>query len=123
MNDYLYGNVVSFGDDGDLIIFNIDDIKRLFYIRNVPKGETRGGHAHKECVQYISCILGSFKLELTFKKGETKTFILNSPDVIVKVDPKIWVNMSDFASGTVALVMATHNYDPNDYIYDINEIF
>ena len=122
MSEYLEGSVYEDSENGNITIFNIQNIKRMFYICNVPKGESRGGHAHKQCIQYISCPIGSVKLELTMKNGITRKFILNSPDITVKVNPMTWVDMSDFASGTVALVMATHHYDADDYIYEMNKI-
>ena len=122
MSELIEGNVFAFGPDGILTVFEIQDIKRFFFIRDVPYGERRGGHAHKECIQYISCPIGSFKLELTLEGGKKQEYFLNNSNRIIKINPKTWVDMLDFASGTIVVVAATHHYDPDDYMYNIDSI-
>lgn len=100
------------------------DIKRTYYLYDVPGGESRGGHAHKELSQLIIAASGSFTV--TLDDGNVKrTFVLNRPYQGLYVVPGIWRTLDDFSSGAVCLVLASHIYDENDYIrdYDIFLIY
>lgn len=96
------------------------DIKRTYYLYDVPGGESRGGHAHKELYQLIVAASGSFTV--TLDDGSVKrTFLLNRPYQALLVVPGIWRELDDFSSGSVCLVLASHLYDEADYIRDYDE--
>lgn len=93
------------------------DVKRTYYLYDVPGGESRGGHAHKELSQLIIAASGSFTV--TLDDGNVKrTFVLNRPYQGLYVVPGIWRTLDDFSSGAVCLVLASHGYDEVDYIRD-----
>ena len=90
-------------------------VKRLFYIYDIPGGEERGGHAHKECHQFIVAAGGSFEVELD--DGKTKrTIVLNRPYYGLHIPPGIWAAEKGFSSGAVCLVLASEQYNESDYI-------
>ena len=96
------------------------DIKRTYYLYDVPGGESRGGHAHKELRQLIIAASGSFTV--TLDDGNVKrTFLLNRPYQGLYVVPGIWRTLDDFSSGSVCLVLASHKYDEADYIRNYKE--
>lgn len=90
------------------------DIKRVYYLYDVPGGAERGGHAHKNLRQLIIALSGSFDVLLDdgFNK---KTFHLNRPSVALYVCPMIWRELNNFSSGSVCLVLASEPYDESDY--------
>lgn len=93
------------------------DVKRAYYLYDVPGGESRGGHAHKNLYQLIVAASGSFSV--TLDDGNVKrTFTLNRPYQGLLVVPGIWRTLDDFSSGSVCLVLASEKYDPEDYIRD-----
>lgn len=96
------------------------DVKRTYYLYDVPGGESRGGHAHKELSQLIVAASGSFNV--TLDDGNVKrSFMLNRPYQALLVIPGIWRELDDFSSGSVCLVLASHVYDEQDYIRDYSE--
>lgn len=98
------------------------DIKRAYYLYDVPGGESRGGHAHRELRQLIVAASGSFNV--TLDDGKVKrTIFLNRPYQALLVVPGIWRELDDFSSGSVCLVLASHIYDEHDYIRDYTEFF
>lgn len=95
-------------------------IKRIYYLYDVPGGETRGGHAHKNLYQLIIAASGSFTV--TLDDGNVKrTFMLNRPYQGLLVKPGIWRTLDDFSSGSVCLVLASEVYDEADYIRTYDE--
>ena len=95
-------------------------IKRVFYIYDIPGGEDRGAHAHKECHQFLIAVSGSFEIELN--DGKTKrTIMLNRPYYGLHIPPGIWAAEKGFSSGAICLVLTSHRYDAGDYIRDYNE--
>ena len=91
------------------------DIKRIFYIYDIPAGEDRGAHAHKECHQFLIAASGSF--EVLLDDGKTKRIMqLNRPYYGLHILPGIWASELNFSSGSICLVMTSHIYDENDYI-------
>ena len=95
------------------------DVKRVYYLYDVPGGECRGSHAHRELSQLIIAASGSFRV--TLDDGKIKrSFILNRPYQGLYVKPGIWRELEDFSSGAVCLVLASHGYDEGDYIRDYN---
>lgn len=96
------------------------DVKRVFYLYDVPGGEKRGGHAHREQLQLIVAAGGSFTV--TLDDGTVKrSFLLNRPYQGLYIVPGIWSELEDFSSGSVCLVLASHPYDEADYIRDYDD--
>ncbi len=90
-------------------------IKRVYYLHDVPSGAYRGGHAHKECKELLIAVSGSF--EVVLDNGNTKERImLNKPNQGLLIDVNIWRELENFSSGAVCLVLASHEYDEDDYI-------
>jgi len=95
-------------------------VKRTYFLYDVPGGESRGGHAHRKLRQLIVAASGSFSV--TLDDGKVKrTFNLNRPYQGLLVVPGIWRTLDDFSSGSVCLVLASEQYDANDYIRDYND--
>jgi hypothetical protein len=96
------------------------DIKRVFYIYDIPGGEDRGAHAHRECHQFLIAASGSFEIEM--HDGKTKrTVMLKRPNFGLHIPPGIWAAEKGFSSGAICLVLASHKYNENDYIRNYNE--
>ena len=96
------------------------EVKRVYYLYDVPGGESRGAHAHKELSQLIIAASGSFTV--TLDDGNVKrTFLLNRQYQGLYVKTGIWRDLDDFSSGSVCLVLASHPYDEKDYIRDYEE--
>ena len=109
------GNI-SVIENGKTIPFNV---KRVYYLYDVPGGESRRGHSHKELHQFIVAASGSF--DVTLDDGVLKrTFTINRPYHGLLVVPGIWRELDNFSSGSVCLVLASKEYDENDYIRDYN---
>jgi hypothetical protein len=96
------------------------DVRRIYYLYDIPGGEGRGGHAHKELYQLIVAASGSFNVLLD--DGQNKKIVtLNRPDYGLMVVPGIWRELFEFSSGAICLVLASHKYDQDDYIRDYTE--
>ena len=95
-------------------------IKRIFYIYDIPGGKDRGAHAHKECHQFIIAASGSFEIELNDGLNK-RTITLNRPYYGLHIPPGIWAAEKGFSSGAVCLVLASHKYDENDYLREYSE--
>ena len=93
------------------------DVKRIYYLYDIPAGEDRGGHAHKELRQLIVAASGSFDVLLD-DGANKKVVTLNRPDYGLLVVPGIWRELMEFSSGAVCLVLASHVYNAGDYIRD-----
>ncbi|MGE8377011.1 MAG: sugar 3,4-ketoisomerase [Sphingobacterium sp.] len=91
------------------------DIKRVYYLYDVPYGSERGGHAHYELEQYVVAACGSFSFILNDGKN-TREIFLNSPQKALHIKPGIWREMKDFSSGSICLVLASHHYSEKDYM-------
>ena len=85
------------------------DVKRAYWVYDVPSGESRGGHAHKRLRQFVVALSGSFHV------------LLNHPWQGLLIDTNIWRTLDDFSTGGVCLVLASEHYDEDDYIYDYDE--
>lgn len=95
-------------------------MERVYWTYDVPSGESRGGHAHKECEEVIVAVSGSF--DVTLDDGEIReTYHLNHPYQGLYVGTGIWRTLEDFSSGAVCLVMASHLFEEEDYIRDYDE--
>lgn len=91
------------------------DIKRIYYLYDVPGGEERGAHAHKQLFQLMIAASGSF--DVVLDDGSNKrTFTLNRPYQGLIVYPGMWRELKNFSSGSVCLVMASNTYCEEDYI-------
>ena len=95
-------------------------IKRVFYIYDIPGGQDRGAHAHKECHQFLIAATGGFEVELDDGMNK-RTVALNRPYFGLHIPPGIWAAEKGFSSGSVCLVYASHNYEEFDYVRDYNE--
>ena len=96
------------------------DVKRVYYLYDIPGGQARGGHAHYELEQYIIAASGSF--DVILDDGEnTKIFTLNRPNLALHIIPGLWRKLDNFSSGSISLVLASNKYDEDDYIRDYNE--
>lgn len=96
-------------------------VRRVYWTYDVPAGESRGGHAHKQCRELIIAVSGSFNVTLDNGKGTKQTFHLNHPYQGVLVETAIWRTLDDFSSGAVCLVLASLPFDEDDYFYDYQE--
>ena len=96
------------------------DVKRIYYLYDVPGGEERGGHAHKELKQLIVAASGSFDVVLSDGKVK-RTITLNRPYQGLLVVPGLWRELNNFSSGSVCLVLASEKYNEKDYIRSYDE--
>lgn len=96
------------------------DIKRVYYLYDVPGGAERGGHAHKDLHQLIIAMSGSFDVVLD-DGYEKKRFHLNRSYFGLYVCPMVWRELDNFSSGSVCMVLASNFYDESDYYRDYNE--
>lgn len=96
------------------------DVKRVYYLYDVPGGENRGSHAHKELSQLIIAASGSFTVTLDDGKCK-RSFFLNRPYQGLYVKPGMWRDLEDFSSGAVCMVLASEVYQKEDYIRDYQE--
>ena len=96
------------------------DIKRVYYLYDVPGGAERGGHAHKELQQLIIAMSGSF--DIVLDDGVNKERIhLNRPYFGLYVNTMVWRELDNFSSGSVCMVLASIPYDESDYYRDYDE--
>lgn len=95
-------------------------VHRAYYIRDVPKGQGRGGHGHKSLRQCFLCLRGSFTLAIT-RGGHTETVRLDRPDVAAVVEAGCWRDLSDFSDDSVVIVLASDEYEAADYIRTYHE--
>ena len=96
------------------------DIKRVFYLYDIPGGEARGAHAHKECHQFLIAASGTF--EVVLDNGVNKrTVMVNRPYMGLHIPPEIWAAEQGFSSGAICLVLTSATYDASDYIRDYDE--
>jgi hypothetical protein len=96
------------------------DIKRVYYLYDIPSGESRAGHAHRELQQLIIALSGSFDVILN-DNDTSQTITLNRPNVGLLLQPGIWRDINNFSSGAVCLVLASQKYNEEDYIRDFHE--
>lgn len=96
------------------------DIRRVYYLYDVPAGSERGGHAHKELQQLIISVSGSF--DIVIKDGvREKTFTLNRPFYGLYMPRLLWRELTNFSAGSICLVLASEIYHEHDYLRDYDE--
>ena len=96
------------------------DIRRVYYLYNIPETKSRGAHGHIGLEQLVIAISGAF--DITLDDADTKkTFHLNSPEYGLYVSKGIWRNINNFSTNAVCLVLASHPYDESDYIRNYDE--
>lgn len=96
------------------------DIKRVYYLYDVPSDAYRGGHAHKNLSQLLIALSGSFEVHLKNGK-ESVTVVLNKPNKGLLIEPGIWREIDNFSSGSVCLVLASDVFKESDYIRDYDD--
>ena len=96
------------------------DIRRVYYLYDVPGGSDRGSHAHKALHQFIVAMSGSFDVVLDNGAGKRR-FHLNRSYHGLYVSPMVWRELDNFSSGSVGMVLASERYDEADYIRDYDE--
>jgi len=111
------GNL-SFIQEKDHIPFKIE---RVFWVYDVPGGEERGGHAYRETEEFIVALSGSFDVILDDGKGNVQAIQLNRSYYGLYVPKMVWRQMSNFSTNSVAMVLASTLYHPEDYIRDYEE--
>lgn len=98
------------------------NIKRIYYLYDVPGGSDRGGHAHKALYQLIVAASGSF--DVIIDDGRNKKIIqLNRPNYGLLVIPGIWREIVNFSSGAICLVLASDKYSEDDYVRNYSDFF
>ncbi len=96
------------------------NLRRIYYLYDIPGGESRGGHAHKELYQLIVAAGGSF--DVLLDDGTNKKIVrLNRPNYGLLVVPGIWRELFEFSSGSICMVLASHKYDEDDYIREYDK--
>ena len=110
-NHQLKGNLTAV-TNGDQVPF---DMKRVYYLYDIPGGLNRGGHAHVALQQFVVALSGSF--DITLDDGSSKrTFQLSRPNVGLLLPAGLWRELSNFSSGSICMVLASEEYDEADYI-------
>lgn len=111
------GNITAIDNAEGVLPF---DVKRVYYLYDVPGGESRGAHAHKELQQLIIAASGSF--DITLDDGQTRrTFQLSKPYYGLYMPAGLWRELNNFSSGAICLVLASHIFDTKDYLRDYKQ--
>ncbi len=96
-------------------------IKRVYYLYDVPSTSYRGGHAHKECLEVLIAVSGSFVVVTEDADGKVTEILLNKPDKGLVIQRMTWRELKDFSSGAMCLVLASAEFDESDYIREKDE--
>lgn len=112
-----YRGNLSFIEENNQIPFQI---KRVYYLYDVPSGATRGGHAHRELHQVVIALSGSFDVILDDGLHK-RSFFLNRPHYGLYIPPKVWRELENFSSNSVALSLVSEVYNESDYVRDYEE--
>ena len=104
-------------ENGENIPF---DVKRIYYLYDVPSGEARGGHAHYELEQFIIAASGSFDVILNDGRNK-KRVSLNRPNLALHIVPGLWRELDNFSSGSISMVLASHTFEEKDYMRDYKQ--
>ena len=108
---------LSFVQPGPLLPF---EIRRVYFIYDVPEGQVRGAHGHQKLQQLMVAVAGAVDVEVDDGR-QRLTFRLDAPDVGLYVCPMIWRNLTSFQPGTVCMVLASEPYDEADYFRNYND--
>lgn len=92
-------------------------VQRVFWIYDVPSGKCRGGHSHRTCAEVVVPVKGNFTMMVDDGRSRFSV-VLDSPSKGILIPAGLWCELSDFAPGTVVLVMASQPYDATGYIHD-----
>lgn len=96
------------------------EVRRVYWTYDIPAGEHRGGHAHKQCRELVVAVSGSFTVTLT--DGQTRsTYLLNRPFQALLIETGVWRTLEDFSSGAVCLVLAEDYFEEEDYIRNYDD--
>jgi len=116
--------IIDVGGRGNLSVIEKDcipfDINRVYYLYDVPSDSYRGGHAHKEQLELLIALSGSFEVVLDNGFERTK-IMLNKPNKGLLIPTKNWRELENFSSGAVCLVLASDVFDEDDYIRNYND--
>ncbi len=96
----------------DILLYQV---KRVYYLFDVPSDSFRGGHAHKEQLEFLIALSGSFTVTIDNGKSK-KSFLLNKPNKGLLLPTGIWRELEDFSSGAICLVLSSGEFDEDDYI-------
>jgi hypothetical protein len=96
------------------------DIKRAYWLYDVPEGKSRGGHAHKQLQQFLIAMSGSFTVTLDDGK-QKKKYLLDKPCEGLLITQNTWADLANFSKGAVCLCLASELFDAEDYISDYDE--
>ncbi|MCM1504982.1 MAG: FdtA/QdtA family cupin domain-containing protein [Muribaculum sp.] len=115
----------SNGRDGNLSVMSggeesLFPLRRVYYLYDVPGGESRGGHAHRELHEMLVAVSGSFTVTIGDGKSR-RTVMLNRPNRGLHIVPGIWRTLDEFSSGAVCLVISSLPYDEADYIREYSD--
>ncbi|MBQ8051214.1 MAG: FdtA/QdtA family cupin domain-containing protein [Bacteroidaceae bacterium] len=108
---------LAFAEAGRTIPF---DVRRVFWIYDIPQEAQRGGHAHWTCSEVVVAVRGAFTMLLD-DGCERREVRMDSPEKGLLVRAGVWCELKDFDPGTVLVVMASHPYDPEGYVHDYEE--
>lgn len=115
-NHQINGNLTAVNNSVEMPF----DIKRVYYLYDIPGGFGRGGHGHKELQQFIVALSGSF--DLIVDDGSIKrTFHLSQPNIGVFMPAGLWRDLDNFSSGSICMVLASTEYSEADYIRDYED--
>ena len=115
-NHQLNGNLTSITNSKEVPF----DIKRIYYLYDVPGGNSRGGHAHKDLYQIMIALSGSFTV--TVDDGKLKrSFQLFQPYQGLLIPPGLWRDLDNFSSGSICMVLASEVYNEKDYFRDYED--
>ena len=110
------GNITVVENGGNIPF----DVERIYYLYDIPGGESRGGHAHYKLNQYIIAASGAFDVLLCDGLNKKK-FTLNTPSMALNIVPGLWRELDNFSSGSICLILASNKFDENDYVRDYNK--
>jgi len=95
-------------------------IERVFWISNIPEGESRGKHAHKVCAEIVFPAQGSFDMFVSDSEGE-RTYKMCDPNVGIYIGPNVWCELKNFSKDAVCVVLASHKYLVEGYVNNYEE--
>ena len=110
------GNITSINNNLDIPFA----VKRVYDLYDIPGGESRGGHAHKELFQMLVAVSGSFEVKLD-DGNDQRSIFMNQPYQGLMIVPGIWRELLNFSSGAICLVLASKKYSEEDYVREYDD--